>query len=217
MTASSGGITCSNGTFGDPAPNVVKRCDLAATTSTPSTTPQPPTISGTPPTTTTVGSSYRFQPTASDPNGDTLAFTITNRPSWATFNTTNGALTGQPTLGNVGNYSNIVIRVSDSTSTVSLPAFAINVVQDSGGTASLSWTPPTANSNGTALTNLAGYRIYYGTSSTALTQQVQIASAGVSSYVISGLNSGTYYFAVRAYNTVGAESPASNLVMKSVN
>lgn len=218
LAASNGGISCSNATFGDPVPNVVKRCDLATTTSTTTsgTTNQPPTISGAPATSATVGMSYSFRPTASDPNGNTLAFSIANRPSWATFNTTNGALTGAPTLANVGNYPNIVISVSDGASSVSLPAFAINVTQNSAGTASLSWTPPLANSDGTSLTNLVGYRIYYGTSSTALTQQIQIASAGVSSYVISGLNSGTYYFAVRAYNSSNVESPASNLVMKSI-
>jgi hypothetical protein len=216
VAASGGGVSCSNSVFGDPAPNTFKRCELAATTSGGSTTQQPPTISGTPATSVSVGSTYRFQPTASDPNGGTLAFSITNRPSWATFNTTNGLLTGQPTLANVGAHSNIVIRVSDSTTTVSLPAFAINVAQISSGTARLSWTPPTTNTNGTALTNLAGYRIYYGTSATTLTQQIQVANPGVSSYVVSDLTRGTYYFTVRAYNTAGAESVSSNQASKTI-
>jgi Putative Ig domain len=215
VTASGGGVSCSNSVFGDPAQNTVKRCELAATTSG-STTQQPPTISGTPATSVSVGSTYRFQPTASDPNGNTLAFSITNRPNWATFNTTNGLLTGQPTLANVGAYSSIVIRVSDGISTVSLPAFAINVAQLSSGTAQLSWTPPTTNTNGSALTNLAGYRIYYGTSATALTQQIQIANPGIASYVVSGLTRGTYYFAVRAYNSVGAESVSSSQASKTI-
>lgn len=214
LTASNGGISCSNRTFGDPLPGTVKRCELAATSG--GTTQQPPTISGTPATSIAVGSTYRFQPSASDPNGDSLAFTITNRPSWATFNTTNGLLTGQPTLANVGTYSSIVIRASDGTSSVSLPAFAINVAQASSGAATLSWTPPTTNTNGSALTNLGGYRIYYGTSSTSMTQMVQVAQAGISSYVVSGLSRGTYYFSVRAYNTSGAESTASNIANKTI-
>lgn len=214
IAASNGGVRCTNTVFGDPAPGTVKRCELGSTSG--GTTQQPPVISGTPATSVAVGSTYRFQPTASDPNGDTLAFSITNRPSWATFNTTNGLLTGTPTLGNVGTYSSVTIRVSDGTTSVSLPAFAINVAQSSSGAATLSWTPPTQNTNGSALTNLAGYRIYYGTSSTALTQQVQVANAGVSSYVVSGLGSGTYYFAVRAYNTTGAESASSNVATKTL-
>ncbi len=214
VTASGGGVSCSNSVFGDPARGVRKRCELASTSG--GTTQQPPTISGTPPSSVAVGSTYRFQPTARDPNGDTLTYSIANRPSWATFSTTTGVLTGQPTLSNVGAFSNIVIRVSDGSSTVSLPAFSINVVQNSSGTATLSWTPPTANSDGSALTNLAGYRIYYGTSASSLTRQIQVANAGISTYVVSGLTGGTYYFAVRAYNSAGVESTSSNIVTKII-
>lgn len=82
--------------------------------------------------------------------------------------------------------------------------------------ASLSWTPPTQNTDGSALTNLAGYRISYGASATAMTQTVQIASAGASSYTISNLAPGTYYFAVRAYNSAGTESANSNVGSKVV-
>lgn len=215
ITASNGGVSCSNRVFGDPAPGVWKRCEIASTSSR-GTTQQPPTISGTPATSVTVGSTYRFQPTASDPNGDRLTYSISNRPSWASFNTSTGLLTGQPTLAHVGTYSNIVISVSDGRSTVRLPAFSISVVQNTSGTATLSWTPPTRNTNGTALTNLAGYRIYYGTSANALTRQVQIANPGISTYVISGLTRGTYYFAVRAYNSAGVESESSNVVSKRI-
>jgi hypothetical protein len=116
----------------------------------------------------------------------------------------------------VGTHSNISIRVSDGTSSISLPTFAITVAQASSGNATVSWTPPTANTDGTALTNLAGYRILYGTSATALTQQIQLANPSVSTYVVSGLNSGTYYFVVRAYNTLGAESPSSNQATKTL-
>lgn len=84
------------------------------------------------------------------------------------------------------------------------------------GMASLSWTPPTQNTDGTALTNLAGYRIHYGTSPTALISTIQIANAGVSAYTVSGLAPGTYYFAVRAYSSAGSESVHSNVGSKVV-
>ena len=93
--------------------------------------------------------------------------------------------------------------MSDGRATASLAAFSISVVDVSNGGATLSWTPPTQNTDGTSLTNLAGYRIAYGTSSTALTQTVQVANPGVSSYTISNLSPGTYYFAVRAYTSSG--------------
>lgn len=216
ITASNGGVSCMNSVFGDPALGSAKRCELGGTTSGGGTTQQPPTISGTPAKSVTVGETYRFQPTAKDPNGDKLTFSITNRPSWATFNTSTGVLTGQPTLANVGTYSNIVIKVSDGKATASLPSFSITVAQSSSGTATLSWTPPTSNTDGTALTNLAGYRIYYGTSASALNQQIQVANPGLSTYVVTGLPKGTYYFAVRAYNSAGSESGLSNVVTKTI-
>ncbi|HEX2494029.1 MAG TPA: putative Ig domain-containing protein [Steroidobacter sp.] len=176
-----------------------------------------PTISGVPPTRVDVGSTYSFRPTASDPNGDTLAFSIQNRPLWATFNTATGALTGAPTTSNVGTYSNIIISVSDGQSSAFLPAFAITVAQPTtSGSATLSWTPPTQNTDGSALTNLAGFRIAYGTSPSALNQSIQIANPSVTSYVVSGLSSGVWYFAVRAYASTGVESALSNAASKTI-
>ena len=62
----------------------------------------PPTISGTPPTSATVGTAYTFTPAASDADGDTLTFSITNKPSWATFSSSTGRLQGTPASGDVG-------------------------------------------------------------------------------------------------------------------
>ena len=80
------------------------------------------------------------------------------------------------------------------------------MTQASPGAATLSWTPPTQNTDGSALTNLAGYRIHYGTSATTLTQSIQIANPGLTTYVIEDLSPGTYYFAVRAFTSNGGES-----------
>lgn len=175
-----------------------------------------PTISGTPARSVNVGSTYSFRPTASDPDGNTLTYSIANRPSWATFNTSTGLLSGTPSASYVGTYSNIVISVSDGRVSTSLAAFSISVVDVSNGGATLSWTPPTANTDGTALTNLAGYRIAYGTSSTALTSTIQVANPGLSSYTVSNLAPGTYYFAVRAYTSSGTESTNSNVQTKII-
>lgn len=183
-----------------------------------STTNRPPVLSGTPSTSVVVGNAYAFRPTGSDPEGRTLAWSITNRPSWATFNTSTGALTGTPTSSHVGTYSNIVISASDGTNRTSLPAFnvAVNSTGTSNGSATLSWTPPTTNSNGTTLTNLAGYRIYYGTSPSSLTRTVTLSNAGLTRYVISDLSAATWYFSIRAYTSTGVESTNSNTVTKVV-
>jgi hypothetical protein len=125
-------------------------------------------------------------------------------------------LAGTPTSAHVGTYSNIRISVTDGKTTVSLPTFAITVAEVVNGSATLSWTPPTRNTNGTALTNLAGYRIYYGTSATALNRTVQIANPGLATYVVPNLSSATWYFSVRAYNSAGAESSGSNVASKTI-
>ena len=125
-------------------------------------------------------------------------------------------MSGTPTSASVGTYSNIVISVSDGKASAALAAFSITVTDESIGAASLSWEPPTQNTDGSALTNLAGYRIVYGVSATQLTQTIQVANAGVSSYVVDNLAPGTYYFAVRAYTSKGAESADSNVVAKVV-
>src|SRR5690606_27622859 len=72
-----------------------------------------PTIAGTPPTMVTVGEQYVFQPTASDAEGDRLTFAVANRPRWATFNTSNGTLSGTPSDSDVGTITNVRISVSD--------------------------------------------------------------------------------------------------------
>jgi hypothetical protein len=178
---------------------------------------QPPQISGTPPTSVNAGSAYSFTPTARDPEGRTLAFSITNKPAWATFSTTTGRLSGTPSSAQTGTYSNIQIRVSDGSASASLAPFSIVVSSTTTtGSATLSWTPPTRNTDGSTLTNLAGYRILYGTSPGALTRTVQVANPGVSRYVVENLAAGTWYFSVRAYSTTGAESSASNTASTSV-
>ena len=106
--------------------------------------------------------------------------------------------------------------MSDGTTTVSLPAFAIAVTEVGAKSATLSWKPPTVNSNGSALTNLAGYRIYYGTSATSLTHSITINSVGVTTDVVTDLSPGTYYFALMAFNTAGTESKLSNVVKASL-
>ena len=179
------------------------------------TTNHSPTISGAPATSVAVGNAYSFTPTAADADGDVLTFSIQNQPGWASFNTATGALTGTPTAANVGTTTSIVISVKDGVATTSLAAFSINVVQAATGSASLSWTAPTTNSDGTALTNLAGYRIHYGTT-TAMTQTAQLATPGVTTYTLGNLTSGTWYFAVSAYASNGTESTLSNTATKTI-
>jgi hypothetical protein len=178
---------------------------------------RPPTISGAPATTVVAGTAYSFQPSGVDPDGDTLMYSITNKPTWATFSTTTGKLSGTP--ASAGTFSGIAIAVSDGKGgSASLATFTITVsaAPTSNGTATLSWTPPTQNTDGSTLSNLAGFRVQYGTSPSALTQSVQIANPGLATYVVTGLSSGSWYFAVKAYTSGGAESANSSVVSKTI-
>lgn len=88
-----------------------------------------PVISGTPATSLDQDTAYSFIPTASDVDvGDVLTFSITNKPSWASFNAATGALTGTPAGTDTGKTIGIVISVSDGTTSTALPAFDIEVI-----------------------------------------------------------------------------------------
>ncbi|KYN86096.1 hypothetical protein ATY35_14655, partial [Vibrio cidicii] len=87
-----------------------------------------PVISGSPSTQVDEDSAYQFVPQASDNDpADTLTYSIANKPSWATFDTATGALSGTPSNSDVGTHAGIVISVSDGRVSASLPAFAITV------------------------------------------------------------------------------------------
>jgi hypothetical protein len=84
------------------------------------------------------------------------------------------------------------------------------------GTASVSWDAPTQDTNGAALTDLAGYTIHYGTSASTLTQTIQVPNPSATSYVVNNLSAGTYYFAVAAYTTTGTVSAQSAVHSKTI-
>jgi Putative Ig domain len=86
-----------------------------------------PTISGIPTTSLQAGTAFSFTPSAQDPEGNTLTFSIAGKPAWASFTTATGTLSGTPASTDIGTFTGIVISVSDGTSSASLPAFAISV------------------------------------------------------------------------------------------
>jgi len=170
-----------------------------------------PTISGNPPTTVQEGAAYYFRPSAADRDGNRLTFAIGNRPPWATFNTANGTLSGTPGNGTAGNYANVTIRVSDGRLTATLQPFAIAVNPGSSGgggngSVTLSWTAPTTRTNGTPLTNLAGFRIRYGTSAGNQPNVVEVRGAGLTSAEVTELAPATYFFSVCAVDGAGVTS-----------
>ena len=190
-------------------------------TSPPPPTPPPsnaaPIISGTPPTAIKVDEAYSFTPSASDADGDKLTFSIQNQPSWADFDTETGNISGTPTLGDVGSYADIQISVSDGQATSTMPSFAIEVTQVATASVTLSWTAPTQNEDGSALTDLAGYNIYYGKSSGDYSNTIRIDGSVTTTYVVENLSPDTYYFVATAFNESGVESRYSGEAVKILN
>jgi hypothetical protein len=185
------------------------------------TTSPPPAsvlrISGSPSTSADAGKFYSFTPTVVAPSGAALSYSVTNKPSWGTFNSATGTLSGTPTSAQTD--ANITVKVSEGGQSAALSPFSIVVAAaaaPSSGSVTLSWSQPTQNTNGTALTNLAGYLIRYGTSSTALGWQISVGSPTSNSVEIGNLSAGTWYFEVAAVNTLQTDSQFSAAVSKSI-
>jgi len=101
---------------------------------------------------------------------------------------------------------------SNTTTTTTAPA----VTSTTDGAATLDWTPPTENTDGSTLTNLAGYTVYYGTSPDNLNQSVKVTNAGLSAYTVTNLTSGTWYFAVTSVSAAGVESSRTGVVSTTI-
>ena len=188
-----------------------------ATNTTDSNSNRVPAISGSPPSAAMVGETYSFTPTASDPDGDALTFSIDNKPNWANFDNQSGTLSGTPTIANIGQVGNIRISVSDGQASSALAPFTVEVTQSALGSIQLSWSAPTANADGSALTDLAGYKLYYGRQSRQYTNVIRIDNASITTYLVDNLVPNTYFFAATAFNSAGTESVYSSEAVRTVN
>lgn len=170
-----------------------------------------PTISGAPATSVTVDVGYAFTPVASDPDNDRLSFTIQNRPAWADFDPATGRLSGVPRVADLGRTAPISISVTDGSTSAALASFVIDVVLPAGS-ALLTWVAPQSKTDGSLLTDLAGYRLYYGTDSRNFSNRIEILDAKARTHLVNGLSAGTWYFSISATDSAGAESARSSPV-----
>lgn len=83
--------------------------------------------------------------------------------------------------------------------------------------AQLSWTPPTQNTDGSPLTDLGGYTIYYGPSAGNYLSQQDVPDETATGATVTDLTEGTWYFAVTAYDTSANESALSNEASDTVS
>ncbi len=134
----------------------------------------------------------------------------------------------------------VQIAASDGATSAALPAFEITVNPSSSststasststpppastpsanstqGSVTLAWVAPTDNTNGSNLTDLSSFKIYYGTTSNQYTQNITVSSPSVLSRVIDALTVGqTYFFAVTAVSSAGIESAYSPEVSATI-
>jgi hypothetical protein len=108
------------------------------------------------------------------------------------------------------------VGVSNGTATASGSGSGEGVASGNG-TATLTWTPVTQNTDGTLLIDLAGYKVFYGPSATAMNVVAELPDPSLTSYVVANLSSGTWYFTVAAYTTSGTQGTISNVATKTIN
>ncbi len=148
-----------------------------------------PVISGTPITSVNQDVAYSFIPTASDVDvSDVLTFSITNKPTWASFDTATGALTGTPAGTDSGVTTGIVISVSDGTLSASLPAFNLEVVSTVDPLQPIVTAPAAINVNATALFTPISLRQLLGLAATATQAQVDQALKSLAADGVNGNN-----------------------------
>lgn len=87
----------------------------------------------------------------------------------------------------------------------------------SSGVATLSWTAPTENTDGSVLQNLSGYVIHYGPSTNDMTSTITIANPGITTYVVDNLPAGTYFFSLSATTASGIQSAPSGVATTTIS
>jgi hypothetical protein len=111
----------------------------------------------------------------------------------------------------------ITITAEDTAGETTSKSIAVNRESGENGSATLAWDAPTTRVDGTPLTNLAGYKIFYGRMSGIYDYEIEVNSPGVSTYVVEDLVSGDWYFALAAYDSAGLESDRSNEVVREIS
>ena len=144
-----------------------------------------------------------------DESGSSTAATSTTSTSTTGSNPQTAADSGTSTSGSS--------TTSGSTTTTGSAGSTPPSTPVAGTSVTLGWVAPTENSNGTPITDLAGYKIHYGTASENYTKVVAVSNPSLSRYVLDSLESGTYFLAITAYNSKGIESTLSGEISATLN
>jgi len=163
--------------------------DTLVVTILPVSANHPPTIRGTPASSLIEDEFYNFKPEASDPEDDTLTFSVSNLPDWASFDTLSGTISGTPVTADIGYYDNIIISVFDGEFSISLPEFSIDVL-----------TAPVLIPENPLLSEVESYSISMGTSLDSMTDRGSL-SIDSNTITVSDLDAAdTYYVSVKIFD-----------------
>jgi len=163
--------------------------------------------------------SFSASPSSVNANGTTtLSWTGTNVTSCTASGNWSGnkAVAGSEVKSAMTADSQFTLICSGPGGSVSKTVDVI-VLQSSNGTALLSWTPPIQNTDGSSLTDLAGYKIRYGTSPGNYSETITLNNPGLSSYLVENLFSADWFFVMTSINSSGIESGNSREVGKTIN
>ena len=169
-----------------------------------------PVIRGSPGTEVERGEFYDFAPVVAVSVGDILRFSIRNRPSWAAFYEATGRLKWTPGMDDLGRLEDIRITVTDGISSANLPGFTIEVLDNGRYSVTLSWDPPVQRTDGTPLTELGGYYLYFGAAS--LDRLVIVDNPGITTWTLTDLAAGNWQIALSAFDQDGRVSELSNVL-----
>jgi hypothetical protein len=135
-------------------------------------------------------------------------------PGGLSLNVTTGEISGTPTA--TGTFS-FTIMVTDAASVTVSKLFSLTIPHY----VTLTWTAPETNTDTSALTDLAGYRLYVSATSGSYGSGTDLGLLGCTvgttcTYNVTGLASGTWYFVVTAYNADLSQSAFSNQTIATV-
>ena len=87
-----------------------------------------------------------------------------------------------------------------------LSTAACNTRDVNTGTISFKWDPPVENEDGSRLTDLKGYRLYWGPPGRPFENRIDIGSPETTAYVLEDLPNGKWHLGLSAVNQRGLES-----------
>jgi len=154
---------------------------------------------------------------ATTSNGNYGNLTITAAGDWS-YAANNSQSAIQNLASNVTLQDNLTVSSIDGTKhTIVITIIGVDEASTTADI-NLSWVAPSEREDNTsiALSEIAGYKIYYGTTQGQYSNSVDVNDGSAAGYTFKAFPSGTYFFVVTTYDTGGRESQYSAEVKKVI-